>query len=107
MRERKDTRIHLVAELESLPRNMLIDKIIAEAKAGEFHDYKNQKYTCGKVALVSMLLAAGLQPLATRVIDGEFDEEADEEDIENMRKFAPKEMWPVLGLDCPKDNRND
>lgn len=46
----KDTRIHLVEELEKLPRTLGIDLIIKEAKAGEYHDYKNQKYDCGKLA---------------------------------------------------------
>lgn len=101
--KRKSTMIELVAELNSInlvngadPR---IDLIIEEAKAGEYHDYKNKKYVCGKVMLVEHLRQAGLWDLSKRVIDGEFDEEADEQDIEMMKRECPPEMWPILGLD--------
>jgi len=97
--ERKDTRIHLVEELMKLERNPLIQEMIDEAKAGEYHDYKNEKYPCGKMAVVGKLNAAGLKDLAKRVINGEFDEVADEEDKEMMRKDLPKSMWAVIGLD--------
>ncbi len=110
-RVRKDTRIHLVQELEALqgnPRNEYVDLIIKEAKAGEFHDYKNNRYPCGKVAVVEHLRQATvhasseqagmLMRLRQRVIDGEFDEEADEEDKAEMRKLLPKEAWPQFGL---------
>lgn len=110
MSQRKDTRIHLVQELEQLPRTASLDQIIAEAKAGEFHDYKNQKYACGKVAVVDFLrreavthpdsnAARKLIELSQRVIQGEFDEVADREDIENMRKDLPPSLWPAFGLD--------
>jgi hypothetical protein len=94
-----DTRIHLVAELEKVPQTPLIAQIIAEAEAGEFHDYKNKKYNCGKVAAVGLLRQAGLEELAKRVMNGDFDETADEEDKANLRLFAPKNMWGLLGLD--------
>ena len=94
-----DTRIELVAELEKVsPRTALIEQIIAEAKAGEFHDYKNQKYACGKVASVGLLREAGLNDLADRVRNGDFDEEADEEDKAEMRKTLPPAAWPIFGL---------
>lgn len=95
---RKSTMIELVQELERLPKSPEIEAIITEAKAGEFHDFKNNKYVCGKVAASSMLRAAGLVPLAKRVEEGEFDEEADEEDIAEMRKFCPPELRKVLKL---------
>lgn len=95
-----DTRIHLVAELEKIqPRTPQIELIISEAKAGEYHDYKNKKYTCGKFEAVSKLSAAGLGDLAKRVRSGEFDEQADEEDRDAMREGMPPEMWPTLGLE--------
>lgn len=105
--ERKDTRIHLVAELEKLPQSALRDQVIAEAKAGEFHDYKNRKYACGKVAVTHLLTALNALELAERVRAGEFDETADEEDKEMMRKdilantkseAEAKAMFKVLGL---------
>lgn len=104
MRERKDTRIHLVAELEQYNKPFvlgqpLIAEIIAEAKAGEYHDYKNKKYICGKVELVDKLRKVGLDSLAQRVIAGEFDEAADEEDKAMMRQELPKNLWPTFGLE--------
>lgn len=109
MSKRKDTRTDLVAELEKLPQSNYIDLIILEAKAGEFHDYKNKKYPCGKVALVSHLhsaaklvpsgiTAASLIVLANDVINGVYDEEADADDIAEMKTYAPPELWSVLGL---------
>jgi hypothetical protein len=79
-RQRKSTMVELVTELEKLPPSALRDMVIEEAKAGEFHDYKNEKYVCGKVAVVGYLRQLDAEPLAQRVIDGEFDEEADEQD---------------------------
>lgn len=40
--------IELVQELKKLPRSSEIEFMITEAKAGEYHDYKNKKYVCGK-----------------------------------------------------------
>ncbi len=99
MKTRKSTMIELVQELERVtPRTPLIQRMITEAKAGEYHDFKNKNYVCGKVAVVSLLTEAGQHELANRVKRGEFDETADEQDKEQMRKDFPKEMWPVLGL---------
>lgn len=82
--------VELVQELEKVvvPDSLqpFLDETIAEAKAGEYHDYKNEKYIEGKTALVARLRHMNLMPLAERVMDGEFDEEADEEDRANMRK---------------------
>jgi hypothetical protein len=107
----KSTMVELVTELEATGFQSLgLRTIIAEAKAGEFHDYKNEKYACGKVALVGFLLDEAARPatpkvvrealrtLAERVKDGEFDERPDQEDLEAMRKTAPRSMWPMLGL---------
>lgn len=86
MRQRKSTMVELVAELETYPSSPIIEQMIIEARAGEFHDYKNEKYVCGKVALIDFCRKAELPGLAKRVIEGEFDEEADEDDKEMMRK---------------------
>lgn len=86
---RKSTMVELVQELEAIkPPSLLLNMIIEEAKAGEFHDYKNKKYTCGKVAVVGYLRKAGLEDLAKRVMKGEFDEEADETDKAMLKKDA-------------------
>lgn len=86
--KRKSTMIELVQELEKLQKTPQIDFIISEAKAGEYHDYKNNKYVCGKVAASSHLRQAGLIDLAKRIEDGEFDEEADEQDKAYLKKVA-------------------
>ena len=110
MGTRLDTRVHLVAELEKLEtKTPLIFQIIEEAKAGEFHDYKNEKYSCGKVAANDLLQRAArassdflakekLFELASAIRNGDYDEEADESDKEEMRKYAPKALHGVLGL---------
>ena len=83
-RQHKDTRIELVAELEALERNDLAD-IIAEAKAGEFHDYKNEKYVCGKLELVNQLRRkGGLDDIVSQVMRGDYDEKPDAEDREML-----------------------
>lgn len=103
MAKRKSTMIEMVEELEKLRPLFLatgkdaddvLNFLIKEAKAGEFHDYKNQKYDCGKVQVCSFLdqlakqcherkftdLAAGLSKISADVKNGEYDEEADLED---------------------------
>jgi len=95
--KRKSTMVELVQELEKIRAGCRgedrdrLDFLIQEAKAGEYHDYKNQKYTCGKVAVVTLLKGVGKAEcdwLARRVMNGEFDEEADEEDKANLKKAA-------------------
>lgn len=95
----KSTMVELVMELEALNiRTPHVMHIIEEAKAGEYHDYKNQKYACGKVEVYNKLKFVGLDALAKRVMDGEFDEEPDEADRDELRRITPKNMWHVLGL---------
>ena len=111
MTDRKSTMVELVQELEALePKTPGLLTIIMEAKAGEYHDYKNRKYVCGKHAVVKDLRAEADRPktpkalreplraLAQRVIAGEFDEEADEEDKAELRKHIHPRAWPEFGL---------
>lgn len=84
---RKSTMVELVQELEAVtPRTELIEFMINEAKAGQYHDFKNKIYVCGKVAVYGLLRSAELHDLAERVKAGEFDEEPDEADKANMEK---------------------
>ena len=87
---RKSTMVELVTELEKLPASPEIDLMIEEAKAGEYHDYKNRKYACGKMESSQRLRRLGYLGLAHRIEQGEFDEEADEEDKALMRKDLEK-----------------
>lgn len=90
----KSTMIELVAELEKIPvKCEELDYIIAEAKAGEYHDFKNRKYSCGKMGFVAVAdafskrnpeLLPYLTPLSDAVKDGEYDETADDIDTMSM-----------------------
>lgn len=100
----KSTMTDLVSEMQRHhekihPTNWsLFNETLDEAKVGEYHDYKNKKYACGKVEVVGRLKLLGLNDLANRVIAGEFDENADEDDKAEMRKTLPESMWKAFGL---------
>lgn len=103
---RKSTMVELVQELEKLiaaaPRGPQRDGLkfmLKEAINGEYHDYKNKKYACGKFESYNRLIKLGFPELANRIKNGEFDEVADEEDKALMRKDLPKNMWKVFGLE--------
>lgn len=97
-----NTMTDLPAALEKIPlaaRTEKITKIIEEAKAGEYHDYKNKKYDCGKVASYNLLQEAArahadmtvkeiLLEQASKIRNGEYDEEADEEDKKRLKADA-------------------
>lgn len=89
----KSTMKELVDELTKLqPRTPRIQQLINLACSGEFHDYKNKMFVCGKVAACQLFMevasapdtgmeaAARLIELKREVEDGEYDEEADAED---------------------------
>lgn len=93
--------VHLPQELEALNKEGKYDEIIAEAKAGEYHDYKNNKYPCGKVAVVGKLSQfPELNHIRQAIMDGEYDESPDEEDKARMRADLgdDPEMIKMLGL---------
>ena len=75
----------LVDELKKLPQTPDIKFMIEEALAGEYHDFKNRKYTCGKLESSQRLRKLGHMDLARRIENGEFDEEMDEEDKKKMK----------------------
>ena len=69
--------------------NELIMEIIRQAQAGEFHDYKNTTYVCGKTVAVQMLQETNepaLTPIRQAIIDGDYDEKPDDEDMAAMKK---------------------
>ena len=73
-------------DYESNEKVMLI---IKEAEAGEYHDFKNQKYICGKMALCEQLHETNIPSLQTvrvDVMNGEYDESPDQEDKAQMKK---------------------
>lgn len=98
---KKSTMVELPAELEALNTDHKYDAIISEAKAGEYHDFKNKKHICGKVALVGELAQfPELSSIRTAVMNGDYDESPDEEDKARMReefKDSP-ELLKLIGL---------
>ena len=101
----KSTMIELVEELEKLPKSSNIDFMIKEAKAGEYHDYKNKKYLCGKMESSQRLRKLGYPDLAKRIESGEFDEQADDLDKQAMRNDLDlsdspmdRKLKEILGL---------
>lgn len=94
---RKSTMIDLPNEIEALipenERTPLIHQILTESKAGEFHDYKNEKYVEGKTQLIGMLHQYTMETGDTRlckimdaIFKGEYDEPADEADMAMMKR---------------------
>ena len=102
MREqRKSTNKELVEELEKRNVNGRLDKIIANAKANRYHDYKNpDDVVCGKMQFLADTHSVQdlVGDLQQQIKDGVYDEEADETDKAEMRKDLPPSMWPMLGL---------
>jgi len=91
--------IELVEELEKLPKSDAIDFMIQEAKQGEYHDYKNRKYICGKMESSQRLRKLGFTELAQRIEQGEFDEQMDEIDKQAMRnELGDSPLKDILGL---------
>lgn len=86
--KRKSTMIEFVEELKKLPKSNEIEFMIDEAVVGEYHDYKNEKYICGKAEASRKLRLLGYIPLALRIESGEFDEEADESDKALLKRDA-------------------
>jgi hypothetical protein len=99
----KDTRTDLVTELEAmLPsagsvKASKLRAIIAEAKAGQYHDFKS-RHAGPKHVLVVDLQDASCNVLAARVMAGEYDEKPDKEDKAAMREEIGPELADRLGL---------
>lgn len=78
------------------------DELIAECKKNWYHDYKSPDdidFVCPKVEL---LIRVGkfseLVDVYKMIAEGEFDEQADEEDKAMLRKDVPEDMWGTFGL---------
>lgn len=75
-----------IPEYETNEKLMLI---IKEAEAGEFHDFKNKKYVCGKFQVHAMLFGLKdqrLNGIIHDIIHGVYDESPDAEDKAEMKK---------------------
>lgn len=97
---RKSTNKELVAELEKVNKDGKFDKIIQQAKDNYYHDYKQPEHVvCGKILFVAETAnIPELSALRNAVMNGEYDEEADEIDKAEMRKDLPASMWAMFGL---------
>ncbi len=93
---RKNTMIEMVQELKNLPKHPEVLAMIENAKAGEYHDFKNVKYTCGKVASAEHLFDImskypGTREIAGKIrgeiINGVYDESPDDDDKKEMDKL--------------------
>lgn len=96
--------VELVQELEKRNTDGLYDEMIQEAKAGEYHDFKNTKYLCGKVALASKLVKfPELNDIRQEILQGVYDESPDEDDKKRMaadlRANGGEAILKTLGLD--------
>lgn len=97
--------VELVDELRKLPDTPAIRLMIEEALAGEYHDFKNVKYVCGKMESSMRLRQLGHAELAKRIEQGEFDEEADAENDAMLRQglkdHGASHLEGLLGLTKP------
>jgi hypothetical protein len=100
MSNRKSTMVELVTELLKRNDKGQFDTLIKNARAGWYHDYKNPDHIpCGKMQFVEdSANFPELADLRQQVTDGEFDEEADEEDKAELRTYVPESMWSMFGL---------
>lgn len=97
---RKSTNKELVEELEKINVAHKLDSIIKKARNNHYHDYKAPDHViCGKTDFVNdSAKYPELKDLRNRVINGEFDEQADEDDKADMRRDLPASMWEQFGL---------
>lgn len=96
----KSTNKELVADLELVNVNGKFDKFVEQAKNNFYHDYKQPDHiVCGKTLFVNETQGIPeLKHLRDAIINGEYDEVADEEDKASMRKDLPPNMWAMFGL---------
>lgn len=89
----KTTNKELVEELLSRNKSGKYDHIIAEAKDNQYHDFKNEKYACGKIQLVSELSEfPELTDIKDAVIRGDYDESMDEADKKDMKDYLEYQL---------------
>jgi hypothetical protein len=93
-----NTKETLVVDLEQKPQSETRDRLIAEAKAGRFHDFDSDE-VCGKMLLNAELRDAGYLDLAQKVIDGGYDDEHPtlEQQEEMRQELGPKFYDAMMG----------
>ena len=100
---RKDTRTDLVEALSHKPPSAGLREIVDLAKRGEFHDYKNTLFDAPKAALVMKLARLGpeFRDIIDDVMEGKYDEEADESDVAMLKRDwlkdgGTEESWALF-----------
>lgn len=91
-----DSTERLKAALLELPESQDRDLILQRAAANIYHDFKSD-FPAPKRLLVKHLRDAGLNALASRVIEGEFDQTKEEAD-EWSKTPEGKETLQAIGL---------
>lgn len=94
----------LAAAIKSYNHDGKHDKLMARAAAGEFTDYSDA-HACPITELHRLCRKYGLNELAERIADGEFDatiEESDEwmksQSGQDIAKELPQAMRDILGM---------
>lgn len=85
----KDLPNDICKAVPEFKENAKIMEIIRLAQSGEFHDFKNTQFACGKIALFRFLNDAEepkLLPVADDVKNGVYDKSPDDEDRAQMKK---------------------
>lgn len=105
----KSTNKELVEELTRRNTKGEYDQLIKNALANRYHDYKNpDDVICGKIDLVNELTHfPELSDIRKQVINGDYDEVADEDDKAAMRAELPKYMWESMGLNPDETEENN
>jgi len=105
---KKSTMVEMVVELKKMHPYPEVKVMIAEALAGEYHDFKNTKYDCGKVESNKKInLIMKLYPdcmeqgkkIANDITNGVYDEPPDEDDKKRLAVGLSDGMKKMLGLE--------
>lgn len=97
---RKSTSVDLPVVLEARNKDGIYDNLIVRAKNNTYHDYKSDEVMPKVVLVNDLAVFPELQDIRQDIINGVYDETADEADKDVMReelKDAPA-MRKILGL---------
>lgn len=109
MKSAKSTNKELVEQLIARNQEGRYDQLIANAQANRYHEFKNpDDVACGKMQFIidTEPFAQELADLRQAIINGDYDESADEQDIKMMRDElladgSPDVFFSQLGFAVP------
>jgi len=110
---RKSTTRDLALELSKLDHEGELREIISNCINNVYHDFKSDRMTpkvdlCYDLYVLAKELSRGdIMEVRVRVINGEFDDRADESDKREMAQWlkednAPDVLYEILGFKKPK-----